>query len=137
MTRRRSIMVRFRPSEHLRRRADFSKAYEAGVKLSGRFMTVFVRPTLDGPSRLGIAATRKLGSAVIRNRAKRIAREIFRHHKPAASLDIVIVPRREFLDASYGSLEREFSALLTRARSSARPSPGAGRTRRAGSDSRI
>ena len=55
-------------------------------------MTVFVLPN-DGPAaRLGVAATRKIGSSVDRNRAKRLAREVFRRHKMEAGLDIVIVP---------------------------------------------
>ena len=78
-------------------------------------MTMFVRPNTESHSRLGLAATRKIGGAVIRNRAKRLARELFRHHKPIDSLDIVVIPRREFLDAPYDSLEREFGTLLERA----------------------
>ena len=77
-------------------------------------MTMFTRPGDRETPRLGIAATRKIGSAVERNRAKRIVRELFRHHKPAGGLDVVVVPRREFLDASYARLEAEFRALLDR-----------------------
>ena len=116
----------FRPREHIRRRTDFETIYESGVKVSGRLMTVFVRNTDADHARLGIAATRKIGGAVIRNRAKRRTRELFRNHKPAAALDIVVVPRREFLDASYSSLEREFDTLLERAARSPQPRIGGG-----------
>lgn len=132
--------MRFRPAEHIRRRADFELAYDTGARVSGRYMTVFTRPTTQPVARLGIAATRKIGGAVVRNRAKRLARELFRQHRPEKSLDVVVVPRREFLDAPYPSLEREFSALLERAasvgsRSDQRSRPP--RTRRPGAHSRV
>jgi ribonuclease P protein component len=132
---------RFRPSEHIRRRAEFEQAYETGARVSGRYMTVFARATTEPSARLGIAATRKIGGAVVRNRAKRRVRELFRQTKPAASLDIVVVPRREFLDAPFASLEREFTALLDRvARAAGGPvssRPGPARPRRAGRASRV
>jgi ribonuclease P protein component len=134
--------VTFRPREHIRRRTDFEAIYQSGVKVNGRLMTVFVKQTSSGHARLGVAATRKIGGAVIRNRAKRLIRELFRSHKPAAALDIVVVPRREFLDAPYSSLEREFDALLERAarspeqrRAPAHPRRGGARGARA--DSRV
>ena len=95
-------------------------------------MTMFVRKGDNEFARLGIAATRKIGGAVVRNRAKRLARELFRHHKPSTAVDIVVVPRREFLDAPYPNLEREFNALLERAQSSKPRSP-----RGARADSRV
>lgn len=101
-------------AEHIRRRADFEQAYQQGLKVSGRFMLVFLRPTEQATPRLGIAATRKIGGAVVRNRAKRRVRELFRHHKPTAVLDVVVVPRRELVDAPFASLELEFRALLDR-----------------------
>lgn len=126
----------FRAAERIRKRSEYTRIYDSGEKHRGRLMTVFVRPSERPHPRLGIAATRKLGSAVVRNRAKRRVRELFRHHKPTAGLDVVVVPGRELLDAPFASLETEFRALLERrsrrsslragARSPNRPRPDSG-----------
>lgn len=107
-------MPAFRKSEHVRKRADFELIYKTGFKRSGRLMTMFTREREAGPARLGIAATRKMGAAVERNRAKRLARELFRHHKPHGPTDVVVVPRREMIESSYARVESEFLALLSR-----------------------
>ena len=117
-------------AERIRRRPEFERVYTDGARISGRFMTVFLLANGRPGPRLGVAATRKLGGAVERNRAKRLAREIFRRHKIAAGYDIVIVPRREMLDAPFASLEVEFDRALER-RGTPR-SPDARRPRRAG-----
>ena len=110
-------MTGFGPAEHVRKRADFELIYKTGFKRSGRLMTMFTRERETGVARLGIAATRKMGAAVERNRAKRLVREVFRHHKPPGALDVVVVPRRELLDAPYDQVEAEYLALLSRATS--------------------
>jgi ribonuclease P protein component len=106
--------LRFTAGEHVRKRADFELIYKTGFKRSGRLMTMFTREREAGPARLGIAATRKMGAAVERNRAKRLVRELFRHNKPSAAIDVVVVPRREMLDAPYDRVEAEFRSLLNR-----------------------
>ena len=107
-------MVGFGPAEHVRKRADFELIYKTGFKRSGRLMTMFTREREAGPARLGIAATRKMGAAVERNRAKRLVRELFRHNKPVAAIDVVVVPRREILAAPYDHIETEYRSLLAR-----------------------
>lgn len=85
-------------------------------------MTVFVVPNGGPVARLGVAATRKLGPAIDRNRAKRLTREVFRRNKPGEGLDVVVVPRREMLDALFTSLEADYcAALKSRHTSSASP----------------
>lgn len=106
--------------ERIRRRPEFERIYSAGAKIHGRFMTLFVMPNGTGAPRFGVAATRKLGSAVERNRAKRRARELFRRRKNIGGLDIVIVPRREMLDAPFATLEADYCSLLDRRNESPR-----------------
>jgi len=67
-----------------------------------------------GIGRLGIAATRKLGGAVRRNRAKRLIREVFRRNKIAPGFDVVVVPKRDLLDATLNAVETEYRNVITR-----------------------
>jgi ribonuclease P protein component len=55
-----------------------------------------------------------MGDAVERNRAKRLVRELFRHNKPITAVDVVVVPRRDILDASFDRIEAEYRSLLSR-----------------------
>lgn len=110
-----------RQEARVRRRAEFTRAYDGGTKRHGRFMTVFLMPT-EGVSRIGISATRKLGPAVVRNRAKRRVRALFRAARPAPGVDVIVIPRRELLDAPFDSLEVEFRHLVAR-RSGGTPAP--------------
>jgi len=104
----------FRRSERIRRRADFRQIYDRGVRIGGRYSTVFLLQNDKGTDRLGIAATKKLGGAVKRNKAKRLIREVFRRNKIASGLDIVVVPKRELLDASLNVLEADYRTLIER-----------------------
>jgi ribonuclease P protein component len=106
--------MRFRPEERIRRRAEYKNVYDRGVRLTSRYSTVFILPNERGVGRLGIAATRKLGGAVQRNRAKRLIREVFRRNKVASGFDVVVIPKRDLLDASLSTIETDYRSLLER-----------------------
>jgi ribonuclease P protein component len=120
---------RFTARHRIRRRSEFQRVYDRGAKVHGRYITLFALPNQCDGSRLGIAATRKVGGAVQRNLAKRRVREVFRTHRPAEPLDVVIVPKREFFEASYGALIEDYLACLRR-RTSAHARPRTSRPRR-------
>jgi ribonuclease P protein component len=109
-------------AERIRRRSEFELIYKHGTKAGGRFMTIFLLRNGRPISRLGVAATRKLGGAVVRNRCKRLVRDIYRRHKPGPGLDLVVVPRREFLNVGLASLEADYQSIVAR-RAGRAPSP--------------
>ena len=61
---------------------------------------LFARPNELAHSRLGITTTRRLGKAVIRNRARRLVREAYRTHREQIplGLDLVFVVRPPLLE---------------------------------------
>jgi ribonuclease P protein component len=81
-------------------------------------MVVFARPRSAGGLRLGITATRKAGGAVLRNRARRRVREIFRRWAataPDAGVDLVVNISARAARAPFAALSGELTALLARA----------------------
>jgi ribonuclease P protein component len=123
--------ARLRHVERLVRGSDFRKAFRLGLRLDGPLFTMVAAPNGRAYSRLGLAASRKVGGAVQRNRAKRLLRESFRHQKIAAGFDLVLIPKAEILTRGQGEVDREYRERLRRlaargaarrARSSAPPS---------------
>ncbi len=106
--------MKFRPIQRIRRHADYQSVYEHGSRISGRYYTLFSKPNGLPVGRLGVAATKRLGGAVVRNRAKRLIREVFRRNDIAPGFDIVVVPRRELLATSLSTLEADYRTLVTR-----------------------
>ncbi|MGH9830030.1 MAG: ribonuclease P protein component, partial [Blastocatellia bacterium] len=74
----------------------------------------FVKP-YDGPAaRIGITATRKVGNSVVRNRCRRLVREVFRKNKwrIPASVDIVVNVKSALIEAGFSELETDFLKFL-------------------------
>lgn len=108
---------RFGKDRRVRRRPEFTHVFETGIRVKGRFFTVLMAANDAGRPRLGLVASRKLGDAVRRNRAKRLIREVFRQTPPLPGrqgIDVVVIPRRELFDADYSSLESELRGAIRR-----------------------
>jgi ribonuclease P protein component len=84
--------------------------------VQGRHFTLVMVPSAEG-TRLGMVASRKLGNAVSRNRAKRLIRDIFRKTDlpgAAGGIDVVVIPRHSVFEAAYPDLENDFRGALRR-----------------------
>ena len=107
----------FPPRVRLRKRREYQQVYRKGFRLTGSMIVLFVLPTGLGRARLGITATKKVGGSVQRNRVRRRIREIYRHRMSRlASWDLVVNVRRRSVEGSYDSIEKEFLALVARAK---------------------
>jgi ribonuclease P protein component len=123
-----------RPRERLRSGADYRRVLRRGFRVDGPLLSLVACDNDLGYDRLGLAASRKLGGAVMRNRAKRLLREAFRRHKReiAVGEDLVALPRPALVQRSQDEVDREYVQLLRRL-AARRPSRGRG-PRRAPAD---
>jgi ribonuclease P protein component len=82
-----------------------------------------MRRDASAPLRLGITASRKIGNAVQRNRARRLIREGFRavFAELPTGLDIVVIVRRPIGDRKMQAILEEWQRALPRIRRAARP----------------
>ena len=108
---------RFGKGRRLRQRGEFQKVFDNGIRVRGRFLTILAAPAQTNRSRLGIVASKKIGDAVRRNRAKRLIRELFRRNQnssPDIRVDIVVIPRAEVFTAAFTALEEDYRSVVAR-----------------------
>lgn len=115
----------FGPRVRLRRREEFLRVERQGRRVSARFLTLVGAPNALDCDRLGVVASRRIGGAVARNRAKRRLRALFRGEQPDAAralgrtpVDLVIIARRELVDAPHDQLAADWQSALRRLRKS-------------------
>lgn len=92
----------------------FRALYGRGRSGARRTMAVYAQKRRNQPvNRLGITVSVKLGCAVVRNRARRRLREVYRLNEARlkSGFDIVIVARRAAAEAPFSQLEKDFSVL--------------------------
>ena len=106
--------ARLRPRERLTRGAEFRKAFRLGLRLDGPLFVLVAAANGRGYCRVGLAASRKVGGAVARNRAKRLLRESFRRQKVLSGFDLVLIPKPDIVRRTQGDVDREYRERLER-----------------------
>jgi ribonuclease P protein component len=114
--------------QRLQRTAQFAEAYDQNRRWHGRYLVLFLRAAPDASLRLGVVASKKVGNAPERARAKRRLRDAFRRHRAfftAATDDVVLVARRSILTAPWADLVAELLKLAAQAGLTLPPAPPA------------
>ena len=103
-----------RPQERIRRKKDFLRIYSNGHRYKGRYFVILYLPNNLNYSRMAVVVSRKHGKAVVRNKIKRWARELFRRNKQLLPepLDLIFIPRQEIHQANWRNLLNQYQQAL-------------------------
>jgi len=108
-----------RRAERLRAHEDFRRVREVGRSWTHRLLVLAAAPAeaAGRPTRVGITAGKRVGGAVVRNRARRRVGEIVRarYGRLAPGWDLVFILRPPAAEATFDLLMGAVDALLGRA----------------------
>lgn len=99
-------------SARLRRRREFLAVQRDGRRRHTAHFVVIARPAPGSESRLGITASSRIGNAIIRNRVKRVVREVFRRRHLPAVRDVVVIAKPGAEKLSYAQAATELEPVL-------------------------
>lgn len=96
---------------------EFQRVYKKGLSYPGRYAVIYYRKSNHPGLRLGITATKKIGKACVRNRARRLIFENMRLLMPnmKPGYDLVVVARMAIVGVDFFTLEKELVKLLHKA----------------------
>lgn len=100
----------------LRKNFEFLRAYNRGKFFVGKYLILYVVPNRKGNSRIGIAASKKIGKSVRRNRYRRLIKENYRlmEDRVKPGFDMVFVARSKEVLPDFNDVKKEMKFLLKR-----------------------
>jgi ribonuclease P protein component len=104
-----------RGERYLTKKVQFSLVYDEGKSWAGKEVVIKALPNGLDSSRCGLVVSRRVGKAVVRNRVKRLLREILRQTPLQPGWDIIFIARTPAAMADYANLGISVRNLLFRA----------------------
>ena len=104
-----------RGAQYLTKRAQFTLVYDEGSSWISNLVVMKALPNGLTLSRYGFTVSRRVGKAVVRNKVKRLLREIIRQTPIQPGWDIIFIARSSAARANYVSIGKSVRGLLLRA----------------------
>ena len=108
--------VAMKGEEYLTKPGQFSLVLSQGSSWVGRLVVMRALPNELKLSRYGLVTSKRVGKAVVRNRVKRLLREIMRQTPLKPGWDIVFIARPAAATASFIDLRQLVRHLLAQAK---------------------
>lgn len=111
-------MFRLSKSEIYRGKHDFNAVHSKGRSFANHALVLLVVRDERYNGKVGFAAGKKLGGAVIRNRVKRLLRETYRLNKNSLRRDcgMILVGRKFLVTAKFADAQKAFLEICKRAK---------------------
>ncbi|MDI6873504.1 ribonuclease P protein component [Candidatus Solincola sp.] len=102
--------------ETLKKSRDFKRVLQGGDREKLENIVIFALPNPEGPTRIGISVTRRVGGSVRRNRIKRRIREaVWRNASLLPrGVDMVILAGAKCYDTEFNRIERDIKVFIER-----------------------
>lgn len=102
-------MPTFRRYERIKKSFEYKRVYENGERTKDKYLTVYVLKAEEGRaySKVGFSVSKKFfKKAVLRNRVKRLLKEVFRINKDKIKkgYDIVIIPHSPVVELKFSDI---------------------------------
>ena len=100
----------------LRRKSDFSAIYNRGKSVGERYIVLFYKKNNLGYDRRAFLASKKVGKAVSRNRARRLMKESVRQLEGhfASGYDYIFIARNTITKSKCADVKKSIEAALKR-----------------------
>jgi ribonuclease P protein component len=99
----------------LRQHRRFEEVYQRGRTWTNRWLVLRALPSAEANTRIGIAAGKALGSAVVRHKVQRRLREVMREKQLPSGWDIVLIARPPLVGVTFAQVNDAVNDMLNRA----------------------